>query len=358
MTALPRFGTITLAVAMAAGGVLVFRAPHHDRPPPAGRVPAALAWPSAQRADMSGNLGDGPLFAPGYFLDVRTAVGTAPSPDGASVRLLVRTGSSVREIRRLPAARTPYFANFAAAGDDLVWTESTDAAPIQVWAVNLRDGSPARRLTTDTGNAVFYDSQYDLVIADGRVHWTAATLKGAETTEIRSVPLAGGAVEVRREPGSWALTSWPWLTNGLDQPSTSRLRNMATNRDVTVDNAGTELSTCSSTWCRVMVMNSNGLARIDLMHPDGTARRQIAGSAALAAITDVAVLDRFAVLDEAGPASDLTGTAQLLVYDIANKRTVDISADVTAAFSRGGVLWWSTGNQDAPIWHSLDLRTV
>jgi hypothetical protein len=307
---------------------------------------------------MPGNLSDGPLFAPGYFLDVRTAVGTAPSPDGSSVRLLVRTGSSVREIRRLPDARTPYFANFTAAGDDLVWTESTDAAHLQVWAVNLRDGSPARRLATDTGNAVFYDSQYDLVIADGRVHWTAATLKGAETTEIRSVSLAGGAVEVRREPGSWALTSWPWLTNGLDQPSTSRLRNMATNRDVKVDNAGTELSTCSSTWCRVMVMNSSGLARIDLMHPDGTARRQIAGSAALAAITDVAVLDRFAVLNEAGPASDLTGAATLLVYDIATKRTVDISADVTATFSRGGVLWWSTGDQDAPVWHSLDLRTV
>ena len=140
--------------------------------------------------------------------------------------------------------------------------------------------------------------------------------------------------------------------------STSRLRNLATNRDIALDTAGTELATCSPAWCRVLVMNSGGLARIDLMHPDGTARRQIGGSAASAAIADVAVLDRFAVLDEAGPGAELTGTAQLLVYDIANQRIVDLAAEVTAAFSRGGVLWWSTGDQDTTTWHSLDLRTV
>jgi hypothetical protein len=133
---------------------------------------------------------------------------------------------------------------------------------------------------------------------------------------------------------------------------------MVTNRDVEVNTTGAELSTCGPTWCRIMVMNDGGLVRIDLMHPDGTARQRIAGSAASAAVGDVAVLDRFEILSEAGPNSDLTGTAGLLVYDIASKRTVDISADVSGAFSRGAVLWWSTGEPDNAVWHTLDLRTV
>ena len=126
---------------------------------------------------------------------------------------------------------------------------------------------------------------------------------------------------------------------------------------------GGELTTCDPVWCRVMVLStvqggSGGLVRIDLMHPDGTGRRRIAGSAAGAAIIDVAELNRFEILSEAGPNADLTGTEGLLVYDIATGGTVDVSTAVSAAFSCGGVLWWSTGDQDATIWHTIDLRTV
>ena len=246
-----------------------------------------------------------------------------------------------------------------AAGDELVWTESTDRSRVQIWAAGLRGGPPPRRLTADTGNAVFYGSQYDLTVAGGRVYWTAAAPEGAKTTEIRSVPLSGGAVRVRDEPGTWALSAWPWLTDGAGgQTGTTRLHNMATNRDVEVNSTGVELTTCSPVWCRVMVMNGGGLARIDLMHPDGSARTRIAGSAARSAIQDVAVLDRFEILSEAGPDADLTGTEGLLAYDAGTRRTVDISAAVTGAFSRGGVLWWSTGDQDSIVWHTVDLRTV
>jgi hypothetical protein len=353
-----RLGAIGLIVALAAGAALMFRMPHSGPPAPAGRVPAANAWPHAQRADLPGHLPDGPVFNPGYFLDARTAVGTAPSPDGTSVRLLYRTGSSLRELRRLPLDDSPEFGNFAAAGDELVWTESANAARFQVWAINLRAGTPARRLTADTGNAVFYGSQYDVVIAGGRVYWTAAAPDGEQATEIRSVALTGGDVQIRKELGVWGLSAWPWLNDGGDQASTSTMRNMVTNRDVEVDTTGTELSTCSPTWCRNLVINNGDLVRIDLMHPDGTARQRIAGSAASAAVADVAVLDRFEILSESGPNSDLTGTSGLLVYDIARKRTVDISAEVSGAFSRGGVLWWSTGDQDNIVWHTLDLRTV
>lgn len=355
-----RLGILGLAVALAAGGsLLLLTGPRHGTPAPPARLPASAAWPKAQRTDIPGNLPDGPVFTPELFLDARTAVGTAPSPDARSMRLLIRgADGTLRELRRLPLDRNPQFDNVTATGDEVVWTESTDRGRLQVWAAGLRGGPPPRRLTADTGNAVFFGSQYDLTVAGGRVYWAAAP-DGAKSTEIRSVPLTGGAVQVRDEPGMWALSAWPWLTNGAGaQTGTTKLHNMATNRDVEINSTGVELTTCSPVWCRVMVMNGDGLARIDVMHPDGSARSRIAGGAARSAIQDVAVLDRFEILSEAGPDADLTGMEGLLVYDIRTRRTVDISPAVSGAFSRGGVLWWSTGDQDSTVWHTLDLRTV
>jgi hypothetical protein len=348
-----------LTVAVVAGGALLAYGPEREKPAPPARVAVDAAWPGAQRADLPGNLTDGPIFQPGIFLDARTGVGTAPSPDGTAERLVLRAADGgVRELRRRPLSSNPEFGAFAASGDDLVWTESATGVRTEIWAAKTT-GGPARRLTSDTGNAVFFGSQWDLVLAGGRVHWAAAPPKGDKVTEIRSVALTGGAVTVREEPGTWALTAWPWLTDGGgDQAGTTRLRNLATNRETPVETTGAELITCAAVWCRVLVMKGDGLARIDLMHPDGSARRRIAGSAAGAAITDVAVLDRFEVLSETGPDSELTGRAGLLVYDIAKDRTVQLSAAADGAFSRGGVLWWATGDQDSLVWHTVDLRTV
>jgi hypothetical protein len=351
---------VGLGAALTAGLALLLVSPADHTPPPAGRTTAATAWPHGQRADIPGNLPDGPVFDPKIFLDARTSIGTAATPDGESLRLVFRGGDgTLRELRRMPIEDNAQFYGFTVAGDELAWAESTEKTRARMWAVNLRDGAPARRLTSDTGSALFYDSQYDTVIADGRLYWTAAGPDPEKATEIRSVALAGGPVQVNTEPGTWALSAWPWLVNGFaDQTGTTRLRNMATHRDIAVNSSGVELTTCSPTWCRVMVMSGGGLARIDLMHPDGTARRRIAGSAGTAAITDVAPLDRFEVLAEAGPNSDLTGTEQLLVYEIASRRTVDIDAEASAVFCRNGVLWWSTGNRDDTVWHTIDLRTA
>jgi len=344
---------VALGVALLAGVALLLRAPDRS-PAPAGRVSVAVAWPAVQGAELPGNLSDGPVFQPLYFVDARTAVGTAPSPDGSAVRLVI-TGAAVRELRRRPLSSGPEFNNLTVAGDTLVWTESVAGRPVEVWTAGLSGGAP-RRLTADTGDAVFYGSQYDLVVADGRVYWVAAA-KGGTETEIRSVALTGGAVSVRDEPGTWALTAWPWVVDGgPDNPGATRLRSLLDNRETRVP--GTGLTTCGPVWCRVMVMASAGLVGIDLMHPDGTARRRVAGSAAGAAVTDVALLDRFAVLSESEPGSDLTGTSGLLVYDLKTGRTVDVGAVVSGVFARGGVLWWSTGDQDNLRWHTLDLRTV
>ncbi|BCJ48995.1 hypothetical protein Asp14428_04700 [Actinoplanes sp. NBRC 14428] len=317
----------------------------------------ATAWPDAQRADLPGNVPDGPIYHPELFLDARTSVGTAPSPDGAAVRLVLRAADgSLRELRRRPIASRPEFGTLAVAGTDLVWSESADGTRTELWAATTA-GADVRRLTRDTGNPVFAGSQWDVVLADGRAWWAAAS--GDEETEIRSVALAGGAVTVRRVPGTWALTAWPWLTDGAgDRTGTTTLRELTGNREQRVATTGTELTTCGPVWCRVMVLTGDGLARIDAMHPDGTARRRIAGGSAGAAITDVAILDRFEILSEAGPDSDLTGTEALLVHDLRDGRTVDVTAATDGAFARNGVLWWATGDQDSLVWHTLDLRTV
>jgi hypothetical protein len=108
----------------------------------------------------------------------------------------------------------------------------------------------------------------------------------------------------------------------------------------------------------VLVTTTDGLARIDVMRPDGSDRKRIAGGEARAALPDVAILDRFEVLSEPRGDSDLTGTEALLIADLQTGRTIDVAPAVDGAFSRGGVLWWSTGDQDHIVWHTLDLRTV
>lgn len=352
-----------LVTALVAGGVLIAVAPARHQRDPAGRVAAATAWPRAQRADIPGHLPDGPGYLPGIFLDARTSVGTAATPDGRFTRLVLRRGDgTLRELRRLPVVDSPDFYNLTASGDELAWTESTDGQGLRIWAANLRGESPARLVTAQTGDAVFYGSQYDLVIRDNRVYWLAgapADPGAGPATQVRSAPLTGGAVEVRRHPGTWSLSAWPWLVTATDDlTGATVLRNLETNRTVEVETGGNELTTCSPAWCRIMVMSGDGLERIDEMRPDGTARRRIAGGSARAALTDVAILDRFEILAEPEPTSELAGTERLVVHDLADRRTVDVSGNVTGTASRGGVLWWSTGDQDTTVWHTIDLRTA
>jgi hypothetical protein len=353
-----RTSLIALLVAVAASAALIVRMPHHDTPAPPGRVFLAVAWPGAQRADIPPNLRDGPLFTPLYFFDVHTALGTAPTPGGRAVRLLIRLADgSLRLLRTRPLSESPEFGNAALSGSTLVWSESVPGRPLEIWSADLRGGA-ARRLTADTGNAAFYGTQYDLVIADGRVYWTARSSKGMDT-QIRSVPLTGGAVHVRLERGAWGMTAWPWIVEGgPDNTGSTRLRDLTRSYDVQVARTGAGLTTCSPSWCRVMVQSGTGLARIDLMHPDGSGRRQVADGAAGEAITDVALLDRFEILAEAEPNSDLTGTERILIFDLRTGRTVDIGAGISGVFARGPVMWWSTGDQETMTWHTLDLRTV
>jgi hypothetical protein len=357
MTRFDRF--LSLGAALIAVVVLLAVYPAHRTTPPTDPVPAASAWPRAQIATIDANLGDGMPYQPMIFLDSQTSVGTAPDPDHQSIRLVMRgRDGSLRQLRSLPPDSTPWFGGFTVAGDVVAWAEGSASEHLQIWAVNLRDGLPARQVTADTGDADFSGSQYDLQIANGLLHWASSTLGTPEVTEIRSVPLTGGTVDIRTEPGSWQLSAWPWLVNGLGDPrGTTTVRNLSTNLNIAIRNPNRSTARCSPTWCDVISPSAAGV-QIEVMHPDGTARDVVADGAAVTAIPNVALLDRFEVLSQLGPYSALTNTRQILIFDLATRRTIEVSSAARTVSAGGGVLWWSTGAADAPVWHSLDLRTV
>jgi hypothetical protein len=349
---------LALSASLAASVALLVL-PSVGSKPPVPPTPASLAWPHVQRDTIGARLADGTTFQPAIFLDAHTAVGAATSVDKRAQRLvLVRADGSQQSLRAVPVAEQATFGNFAVAGDTLAWAESSSGGQVQLWAVNLRDGRPARLLTAEVGSPVFDTSQYDLVITDGRLYWAALSSNQPGATEIRSVALIGGSVDVRREPGSWKLSRWPWLVpDSGDQNATEVLRNLDTHQTIAAPDVGRSMVSCSPTWCQVAALTSKGY-RISVMHPDGSARRQLTDGSAIPAVVDVVPLDRFALLVQVGALSDQTGTRELLAADLAAGRTVEISPDARNIAENNGVLWWATGTIDAPMWHALDLRTV
>jgi hypothetical protein len=331
--------------------------------PAAGRtvhpVPAAmdLAWPKAKHAAMTATLTDGTAYEPGLFLTSDTSVGTAPSKDRRSVRLLERrSDGSVVLIHKLPQHGYPSFSAITAAGDTLVWIESLAHGASSVWTSSLHRPAP-RSLTADAGDVESDQSTYDLVIAGGRVYWTAAGAAGI--TQVRSVGLTGGPVTIRPEPGDWKLSVWPYLVNGVvETTGTTAIRNLLTGREQTVRGTARASARCSPTWCQVTAVDKNGVTAVELMRPDGSHREQIGGDDMAAAITDPVVLDRFEIMAEFDINAQLTDHVQLIAYELATHRQVVISPDAFDVAYRAGVLWWSTGTDDEFLRHAVDLRTV
>lgn len=358
---------VALVAAVIAAAVLIAL-------PPAGRDsrggaagepdPAEQVWPDARRTRLPGNLADGPAYSPGIFLDSGESVGTSPSPDGERLRLVRRAGDgTVRELRGLPMDGAPQFGGFTRSGDVFAWSETTTdeqgRGRTELWAADLASARAAWRVTADTGDAVFFNSQYDMVIDGGRLHWVAVAPGEETATEIRSAPLAGGPVSVRTEPGAWARSAWPWLASaGTGAIGPVRLRDLAARKVIEVPAGGTELVSCSPAWCRVLVLAGDGPGRIELMRPDGSDRRPVAGNGATAALVDVAVEDRFEVLSLADARQVATGNQQLHLYDAREDRTVRVADGVGMVLCRDGTLWWSTGGIDDSVWHTLDLRSL
>ncbi|HEV7710436.1 MAG TPA: hypothetical protein VGP16_19730 [Asanoa sp.] len=358
----PLRGLVALVAALAAVGTLMVQPPNTAPPPKPQPPPVQAVWPQARRATVPGVLTDGAPYSPAYFLDEQTSAGTALDPAGKSVRLVLRAADGrVRVLRRLPVSAGPQYAGFNRVGGRLVWAESVTgeggSVRTTLWQVDLSDGAP-RQITGDTGQVVFLGSDYDIVAESGRLYWTARAPGSQAATEVRSVAIDGGPVEVRTQPGLWALSRWPWLAS----PSSSgraRLRSIDTDRVVDVDAAGDVLDQCGPTWCRVYVLSGEDPVLSELMRPDGSERLRVADDGATASIVDVAPLDRFEVLSETSTAlGAAVGGERLLVYDLNAKRSILVAEAATSVSYRSGVLWWSTNALGRLSWHTLDLRTV
>jgi hypothetical protein len=355
---------VALVAALGVAGVLLV-SPPGEAPPPATPVPAALAWPQARTGAVPTTLPDGSAYEPAAFLDAATSVGTAAGGGAAGggdgvLRLVVRRADgSLRVLRSLPESQAPFFGDVAVQGDVLAWSEGTGGGALELWTANLRDGAPARRVTADAGDLLSRGSEHDLTIKDGRLHWAASDPRGADAVQLRSVALAGGPVATRTLAGTWQLSAWPWLVNGATTTlGATALRDSVTGREVRVARAqGLATTSCGPTWCEDVSQERDGGTRVELRRPDGSDRVRVPADAVTPAIGDVAPLDRFEVLSQAGPTTDVTGTGPLLVFELDTRRTVQLSADAGTVAYRHGVLWWLNGN-GSTVWHSVDLRTV
>jgi len=362
----PRAHRSWLALVAALGAcALVLALPQPKRSQPTNAPPVQTLsglWPGIAVGDAKGVLDSGFAYTPLAYLDSDTSVGTAPNADNTQLQLVVRHGADpARTVHQLPGDQQPQIAGMTVAGDTLVWAETTvvdGRAHTEIWRADRRAGA-ATQVTADTGDVVFFNAQYDLVLADGAVHWAAAARTTDAQTEIRSVPLAGGKVTVANFPGAFALSAWPWLVSaGGGQTGAVDLINLDTKQKVTAAASNNELVTCTPTWCRVLVLGQGGPARYDLMHPDGTDRQRVAGGQSSPAVTDVAILDRFEVLAATGRGGSPGSQQKLTLYDARTKQTVEVATGVGTVMARAGLLWWSTGDNEALTWHVLDLHKI
>ncbi|HEY0535694.1 MAG TPA: hypothetical protein VGD29_29270 [Actinoplanes sp.] len=348
-----------LIAALLAGGILL-AAPPTRHGPPALPLTAAQAWPHAQLAATPSDLPDGTPYQPVIFLTAGDSLGTAPTHDGKSLRVLLRrSDGTVRQLRLLPGGPDSSVSTATVAGRLLAWVESTTGGQ-QLWSLQLAGTHAPRRITAHLGDARFYRSQYDLVVAGGRVYWVAGDSQ--DGTEVRSISLSGGKVQVRDYVGGWALTSWPWMIDGIaNADGATTLRNITTGATRPLPNSGGGVTACSPIWCRLVSHPAAGETRIEIVHPDGSARRVAAqGLTSTPVIADVAVLDRFEMITQQNDNSYATGDFRLLAYDVDTRRTIEISPDAFDVSYRAGVLWWSTGSKRSQsfLFHALDLRTV
>ncbi len=351
--------------AIAAIGVAILL-PEPSRVPGAVATPLTVVptWSGPPPQSIPGVLADGSSYLPRIYLNADTSVGIAESPDGRLQRVVLRApGGRVTELRRLDGSDHPQFDGFAASGNTLVWAESVSQADAPVsttlWRTDWRTGARPSIITSNTGDPNFFGGQFDLVVQNGRVYWAAVRPGNSAVTEIRSVPVGGGQVAIRRINGEYALSSWPWavsVSGGRGTPV--ELLNMSTNKRIRVATQAAEVTACSPQWCRMAVLGDSSLIRIDLQRPDGSARRRIAGSEATPTIVDVALLDRWVPLKTDRSDGGAADGAGLSLYDVNTGRTDLVATAVANVQARAGMLWWSTGPDDELMWHAIDLRLL
>ncbi|MEV4412706.1 hypothetical protein [Catellatospora sp. NPDC049609] len=357
---LPVTRAIALFAALSAAGAMLTLDPRQPPAPPrTGDLTLAEAYAGARVQDTPGTLPDGAAYTPMFFLDSQRSVGTAQVPGGTDVRLLLRSGDGLRELRRMPQDQAGEFAGFTSDGAELVWVElSSDpdgSGRTRIWAARL-DGGAARVVTEDTGAVMLFDKQGDLTLHDGRVSWMADSDREGWSA-LRTVPLTGGVPEVRELPGGYAISTWPWLVSeSAADAGEVTVHNVATGQRTVVGVRVNELLSCSHAWCRSIVIGSTEASTaIELARPDGSDRTATISGAVSSAVADVALLDRFEIYTRSSP---ILTSSRLLLYDLSTRTLTLVSDAAGRVAARGGVLWWSTGDNETLIWHALDLREL
>ena len=335
-------------------------APDHDAAAPPARAALAtrVAGAGAARGHPREPAPDGPLSTPGCSWTRAPRSAPRPARTAPPAAAAAPGAGAPRELRRRAARRrTRRSSAFAVSGDDLVWTESAAAAPVR--SGRRTPGGAARpahrghrrrrllRLPVRPGDR----GRPGALGRRGRRRARRPRSARCRSPAARSRPRASPAVVADRlavadrrhgdRPARpCCATRRPAATCGWRPPAP-------------------ELTHCTPAWCRVMVLSGDGLARIDLMHPDGSARPRIAGGGAQARRSPTwrCSTASSALRVRAGLRPDRHRGAAGLRHRHRQRRST-VTPAATGAFSRGGVLWWSTGDQDTFVWHTLDLRTV
>jgi hypothetical protein len=340
-----------------AGWALTLGEP--SRGPEEAQLPIAVpTWSAPATVDVPGVLADGATYAPRLYLDPETSVGVATGEDGSVRVILARAAGSFTELRRLGADENAQVNGFAVEGDTLVWMESTTrtgATPATtLWRSSWRGDTAPVQVTPDTGAPSFAGFATDVVISGGTVSWTSLALDGSGATQVRSVPVTGGQVTVLPLDGEFRLTVPPWAVTAVAGPGRPvTLINLETGEEIDANPGDNGALVCDPVWCRVAVTGDAGLAGIDLMHPDGSQRRRVAGPEATPTIGDATLLDRYVPL-----AVDRAEGVGLSLHDLTTGQTQLVAVHASNVAGRGGILWWSTGTGAQLTWHSLDLSAL
>jgi hypothetical protein len=365
-------GRVYTALGIAAGAaaivfLTVLPAPHR----PATAVSAAATragpatlrtvWPRAVGFTIPAGFADGSVYTPRVIIDPATSIGELARPDGIRTDLVVAAaGGPPRVLQAQTVTGGGSYDGITVTAARIYWMRTLSDANgdphTALWSA-ARAGGPATQLTAATGAPTFSNSADDLHAVGDRLYWTSGHPGHPDQTEIRSIPLAGGAVTVRVLAGAWQPTAWPWLVTTPGAPGPSRLHNLASGAERTIITPPGMLASCSPTWCSLS--SDNAAPRpAQLIRPDGTDRRTIGATNAVDIDIDVAPLGRFELLDTVTVESAQIVLSALTLYDIHTRKTVVIDPATTNAASRGNYVWWSTGDNETLTWHGLDLRTL
>jgi hypothetical protein len=360
---------LVVPTALALVGVLLaLPAPRHPAAVPAPTPSGAAAssgtdvpglttvWPAARPFALP-IPSDGSMFVPQLVLSATITVSVATSPDGRQAALV--SASADGRTRVLQTATGGLFQGVGLAEGRLYWMltapDPTGRVVVGLWSA-AADGGPAVLLTPDVGLPLLPGAGPGMQVVGGRLYWTA-TAPGSDRlappqgpTQLRSVPLAGGPVQVRTVPGVWTMSRWPWLVTVPDTGAAPARYDLdgALATAVVVPSGYRQVS-CGPAWCLAL-----GDGGAELVRPDGSDPRPLGGAGTRPATGEVVLLDRYApLLVSAGAVQRL-----LLLYDIAARRSVLVAAAVTGAGSDGRYLWWSTGDHEALRWYGLDVSSL